>query len=239
MSTSGGGVIFWDFDGTLAERPGLWSMSLIEVLDHHEPGHRFVRDDVRPLVRQRFPWNRHDQPHGHVGDPAAWWAEVNELFLATYMLLGYGAQRSSELALEVRKSFLRPSAWRLFDDTIETLGRARQLGWKNVIVSNHVPELEDLVGVVGLGGLIDLTVTSGLVGFDKPHASIFEHALRLSGRPDTVWMVGDNPVADVEGAEALGIPAVLVRAKSSGPRAVSGLGAALDLVLASPSNTTS
>ena len=39
-----------------------------------------------------------------------------------------------------------------------------------------------------------------------PRGSVLE---RL--RPAQVWMVGDNVVADVLGAEALGVPAVLVR----------------------------
>jgi len=34
--------------------------------------------------------------------------------------------------------------------------------------------------------------------------------------PTSVWMIGDNPVADVAGAEAVGIPAILVRTRSDG-----------------------
>lgn len=33
-------VLLWDFDGTLAERPGMWSGALLEVLDAEQPGHR-------------------------------------------------------------------------------------------------------------------------------------------------------------------------------------------------------
>ncbi|WP_443044957.1 HAD hydrolase-like protein [Streptomyces sp. NBC_00343] len=35
-------------------------------------------------------------------------------------------------------------------------------------------------------------------------------ALDRAGSPGRVWMVGDNAVADVAGAQALGIPAILV-----------------------------
>ncbi|MFI5884541.1 HAD hydrolase-like protein [Streptomyces sp. NPDC051554] len=34
--------------------------------------------------------------------------------------------------------------------------------------------------------------------------------LDRAGSPERVWMVGDNPVADVAGAQALGIPGILV-----------------------------
>src|SRR5437588_9596124 len=32
-------VELWDFDGTLAERPGMWGGCMLEVLDDHEPNH--------------------------------------------------------------------------------------------------------------------------------------------------------------------------------------------------------
>ena len=53
--------------------------------------------------------------------------------------------------------------------------------------------------------------TSASTGFEKPHPRAFELALEAAGHPDTVWMVGDNPIADVQGAQRLGIPAILVR----------------------------
>ncbi|HVS84245.1 MAG TPA: HAD hydrolase-like protein, partial [Gaiellaceae bacterium] len=39
----------------------------------------------------------------------------------------------------------------------------------------------------------------------------FRLALRACGDPAEVWMVGDNPIADIEGAEAVGIRAIRVR----------------------------
>jgi putative hydrolase of the HAD superfamily len=36
------------------------------------------------------------------------------------------------------------------------------------------------------------------------------HVLDRLGRPSHTWMVGDNPLADVAGAQAAGIPALLV-----------------------------
>jgi ribonucleotide monophosphatase NagD (HAD superfamily) len=35
---------------------------------------------------------------------------------------------------------------------------------------------------------------------------------------DAAWMVGDNPKADVRGAEAVGLPAILVRGPKRGAR---------------------
>ena len=120
--------------------------------------------------------------------------------------------------------------WTVFDDTRPALQRLRDHGYRNVIVSNHVPELGDLVVRLGLGDLIDDVLTSAVTGYEKPHPGMFEMALELVGHPDRVWMVGDNPVADVAGAEAVGIPAVLVR--GADPATASGLEEAVDRILA-------
>lgn len=85
------GTVLWDFDGTLAIRPGLWSKTMVDVLDRHHPGHRLTREDFRPSVRGGFFWHRPDEPHLHLGEPDAWWAEVNKLLHAGYVAAGYHA----------------------------------------------------------------------------------------------------------------------------------------------------
>lgn len=54
-------------------------------------------------------------------------------------------------------------------------------------------------------------MNSAKTGYEKPHSEAFVLARRIAGDPATIWMVGDNPRADVAGAEAAGIPAILVR----------------------------
>jgi FMN phosphatase YigB (HAD superfamily) len=51
---------------------------------------------------------------------------------------------------------------------------------------------------------------SAETGYEKPHAQAFASVLDVL-RPAEAWMAGDNVVADVLGAEAVGLPAVLVR----------------------------
>ncbi|MGP1255998.1 MAG: HAD-IIA family hydrolase [Kiloniellales bacterium] len=47
--------------------------------------------------------------------------------------------------------------------------------------------------------------------FGKPEAALFQAALEAAGaRPANAVMLGDNPSTDVAGAEALGIPALLI-----------------------------
>jgi FMN phosphatase YigB (HAD superfamily) len=86
----------------------------------------------------------------------------------------------------------------------------RVLGWRHAILSNHVPELPSMVSGLGLSHLIDVVFTSAATGYEKPNPRAFEIALEACGWPSESWMVGDNPIADIAGAEAFGIPAVLV-----------------------------
>ena len=99
-----------------------------------------------------------------------------------------------------------------------------------MIVSNHVPELPALVEDLGLAGWFDAVVTSARVGFEKPHPRLFAAARAVSPDP-RIWMIGDNPIADVAGARSVGIDAILVRTRHDvSPRAddLWGVAAILD-----------
>ena len=68
------------------------------------------------------------------------------------------------------------------------------------------------VGII-LGYRIAYNYEKHLESWKKGEA----HAVQLAGNPEEVWMVGDNPVADVGGAEAVGIKAILVRKQKAEP----------------------
>jgi FMN phosphatase YigB (HAD superfamily) len=64
----------------------------------------------------------------------------------------------------------------------------------------------------GLADAIDGVVTSHDVGWRKPHRAMFDRALELAAvGPNEAFMVGDNPIADVRGAQAVGLRAILRR----------------------------
>jgi putative hydrolase of the HAD superfamily len=205
-------AILWDFDGTLAHRPGMWRGCLVETLDEHAPGHGIDPEELRPFLRTGFPWDSPDTPHPELCDPDVWWAHVEVLLAAAYEGAGIEAGPAGELARHVRARYIDPTrVWELFPDTKPVLERLREHGWRHVVLSNHVPELPAIAKGLGLTAFVDHIVTSAATGFEKPHPVAFRLALELCGNPEEVWMVGDNPTADVAGAEAVGIRAVLVR----------------------------
>jgi putative hydrolase of the HAD superfamily len=71
---AGNGVVFWDFDGTLAYREGLWRACLVTALDEVAPGHGVTGDAIRPGLQDGFPWHRPAEPHEHLSTAGLWWA---------------------------------------------------------------------------------------------------------------------------------------------------------------------
>jgi putative hydrolase of the HAD superfamily len=205
-------VVLWDFDGTLAHREGMWSACLIDALDDVLPGHGLDRDAVRPHLRDGFPWHRPEVAHPELADAEAWWAHVGQLIARVYTAVGLDDERATQVARQVRAVYAdHRRSWVVFDDTVPALTTLRDAGWRHAILSNHVPELSALVDGLGLAPFFDAVVNSAVTGYEKPHPEAFMHARRAAGNPAELWMVGDNPIADVAGANAAGIPAILVR----------------------------
>lgn len=99
----------------------------------------------------------------------------------------------------------------LYRDTLPALERLHDAGVTSIIVSNHIWALPEIVDTLGAGALFGGVITSARLGYRKPHPAIFAEALRLtSARADEIVMVGDSVSADVRGAEAAGMHAVLI-----------------------------
>lgn len=212
-------AVLWDFDGTLAHRSaGMWSACLASALDVVAPGHGATVEALRPGLRSRFPWHTPSVGHSHA-DADAWWAALGPVLAGA--CAGAGVTVSSgEVAAAVRERYTDPACWTVYDDVVPALERLA--AFRHVILSNHVPELPSLVAALGLAPHFSAVVTSAAVGWEKPHPAMFAAGLAAAGSPDEAWMVGDNAVADVAGAEAAGLRAVLVRS-GVGLEAAAGL----------------
>lgn len=145
----------------------------------------------------------------HLNDPDCWWTHVNRLIRTAYEHAGLTGSKARQHTAGFRDVFLDPATWTVYDDTVQALITLSAAGWRHVIVSNHVPELPRLVEDLGFSAHFDAVISSALIGYDKPHPEIFRIAIRDRARP--VVMVGDNPIADIGGAHAVGVPGLLVR----------------------------
>lgn len=111
-------------------------------------------------------------------------------------------------------SFARPSI-----GALEMLIALRAHGLKTAIISNgHTDVQSAKIDITGLRDAVDLVVISEDVGLRKPDPGIFQLAAeRLGVVPACCIFVGDNPEADVRGAEAAGMKGIFYGAGTSWP----------------------
>ena len=84
------------------------------------------------------------------------------------------------------------------------------MGYKNYILSNNFPELPVIVENFGLSEYFSDYIISSNVGFEKPRIELFQHALRIAEYPNLCYMIGDNPIADIQGGKNAGMKTILV-----------------------------
>lgn len=115
---------------------------------------------------------------------------------------------------DIDLAFRKRSAFFVFPDVVPALDVMQDAGLRLAVVSNwgwHAPEL---LQTLELARHFEVMSISARVGYQKPHAAIFEHALDLLDvEPEQAIHVGDDPEADVLGARAVGIEPVLIDRK--------------------------
>ncbi len=58
-------IVLWDFDETLAERPGRWGGFMLEIIERQHPD---CVADVQAL-REFYPWRSPEVVHEHLNEP--------------------------------------------------------------------------------------------------------------------------------------------------------------------------
>jgi HAD superfamily hydrolase (TIGR01549 family) len=135
----------------------------------------------------------------------------------------------------------------LYPDAVETVQALNAAGYRLAVataraLSAAVVALE--LREQGMPDLFDVIVTSGEVGYRKPHPLLFETAARaLNVEPERVVVIGDSYEADVVPAAGLGmVPVLKLNERAPDPRwvlahaQVSSLGDLLNLEIFSRSS---
>ena len=137
----------------------------------------------------------------------AWWhALVRAAFGGAAAAPGFDA-----CFAELFAHYADGAAWRVFPEVPAVLTALRARGLRLAVVSNFDGRLPGLLAALGLGPRFDAVVYSSRAGAAKPSPAIFAHALATLGVPaDAAVHVGDSIDADVGGACAAGLRAVLV-----------------------------
>lgn len=209
-------LIFWDFQGTLANNEWMISKALYKVLCKYEPYTEIGIEDFKKISLVGFPWQQPQKEHRHLTSSDAWWNHAEDILIKGYMELNISEEKATIYSKEIRRVLASGESFQIYEDTIEVLQYFMEKGYSNVILSNHIPELSKIVEELGLSPYIIDCISSANVGYEKPNPKIYYYALEKHSNYRELWMVGDSISADVRGPEHVGIKAVLVRSKLEG-----------------------
>lgn len=211
--TSGGvslEAVTFDVTRTLIECPALGA-EYARVLARH--GITVEARDIEtaiPLVWQELSCSAHpsaDRFAAHPRGARGFWRRFVE---RTCELVG--ADRPSAFAAaELFDRFARAEAWKVADGAPEMLAGLRRRGLKLAVISNWDERLPALLERLELAPYFDAVIVSALVGVEKPHPRIFEAALSALGVASfRALHVGDSRGDDFEGAQGVGMQALLL-----------------------------
>jgi putative hydrolase of the HAD superfamily len=133
------------------------------------------------------------------------------------------------LAIDVAGSDVLPSltdsiAFMAYEDARPAIDRLAAAGVKLAVVANWDVSLPDVLARLGLSEPFAAIVTAAAVGAAKPDARPFQAALeRLGADAARTVHVGDDPVTDIAGARAAGMPAILLDRSGRAPDSIAGL----------------
>ena len=204
--------LIWDFDGTLGYRQGgMWSAALLEIIRQEKPECNVTLEQLRPYLQTGFPWHHPNCPHLEIQSAEQWWDALDGIFEQAFLKVGIEVEQVGAMAKKVRLVYPDPAAWRLFDDVLATLEQLSDQGWTHLLLSNHVPELRQILRHLQVNKYIANLFNSAETGYEKPHPQAFITLLTTLDAIEKIWMIGDSVEIDIAGAEAVGIPGILVR----------------------------
>lgn len=205
-------AIFWDCDGTLMYSNESFLCSLDRAMCAY--GYHVEESELRAFLKENCSWHNTQKPHPEQVGEAWWQALLNGL--RTFCK----AQHIGE-AEGICKAFREnviSYEYKLYNDAEDILRYCKEKGYRNYLFSNNFPELVQVVERLGLGEYFAGYFLSANIGYEKPRVEAFQYAFEAAGKPEICYMIGDNPVADIQGAQAIGLRTIMVHGKADGVR---------------------
>lgn len=195
-------AVLFDLDDTLLDRDA----SLAYFIEQQYERFRSVFDGLpKNVFVERF---IELDMHGHVLKEEVYPQIVSELGLT-----GISWQ---ELMTDYRSRFDQycinlPGLENMLQTLVE---QNRSLG---IITNGPSPFQQQKIQAMGIADYFSVILVSAEEGVHKPNPEIFQRAAnRLGVKPNEAIFVGDNPKADVEGAQGFGMKAIWKRAEHWG-----------------------
>ncbi len=201
-------VVFFDAGETLLGPDPSWSELSARVL--RDRGHDVDALTMREAWRQGADHFRSAAEQGWVISASA--ADSEAFWTGLYTeLLAHAGIEDADAPEALYRTFSDPRSYRLFADAVPALEALRERGHRLGVISNFEGWLADLLEMLGIAGLFEVTAISGPLGWEKPDPRIFKWALEEAGADASACVyVGDQPYFDAEPAIALGMHGVLI-----------------------------
>jgi putative hydrolase of the HAD superfamily len=210
-------AVLFDLDDTLIDWSGLQGdISTIE-LRHWQNVYQYLTDQGHPLRPFDDFWQQLYEVISNAWVEAKKsWSGVSFVQLTHDFLLNCGLDMTQIDIDDV----LRAYNWgplpgvAPFDDALPVLDQLKNDGYKIGLITNAMQPMwmRDVeLQAFGILDYLDVRLTSGDVGFMKPHPFIFWQALELlEVQPEESVFVGDRPANDIVGANEAGLTSILM-----------------------------
>lgn len=205
-------VIFLDAAGTLFELAEPVGVTYARISRQHgltvEPA---ALDHAFRCSWKELPAPVHPEGHPPADDDRSWWYELVDHSFEKVLGERLAPEVLQPLFTELYDHFAQAHAWSLFPDVLPALdalrGKVRFLA-----VSNFDGRLRPILSGLGLAPYFEKVIVSSEVGASKPHRRVFDAARQAANvAPERCLHIGDEEKADLLGAQAAGIPAMLVK----------------------------
>ena len=203
-------AVFFDFFATLIFWTQPLRVTTRKISDRYQLRLDWsVYDEARAILTEAYEASK---PTDNIQDTICRQLDACCTFLRKLGVREHVEQLAWEVLQYEHALFSRNNAT-LYEDVLPTLDRLQQMNLKMGIISNWDTPLHAMVEELGLAPYFEVVVASHdqRVRSAKPDAAIFEYALNAVGVPaEEAIHIGDSFEADVVGAHAAGIRAVLL-----------------------------
>lgn len=211
-------VLFLDVGDTLVRAHPSWAGVYRSGLA--EAGIEVAEEELESALRAATQTGAWSFEGPFEATPEASFERVKEFDAGVLAVLGY-PDMPDDVFLRIESAFERRSSWFVFPDVLPAVEALAAAGIRMAVVSNWLWDGPELLHDLELARHFEALVISARVGYQKPHAGIFQHALEVMDvAPGRAMHVGDNYQADVVGARRVGITPVLIDRRSEDPARV-------------------
>ena len=201
-------AVFLDIGDTVLRANPSWEGVYTLALDEY--GVSIPLEGLRDALRRAYHHGGYGFDGGFDATPETSFRRTMEMDQRALAELGV-TDLPEDFYRRLGEVFLLVSSWHVFPDALPTLEALRSRGLVVGAVSNWIWQLPELLHSLEIVSHFDFVAASARVGYEKPHPEIFRHALSEARvRPEEALHVGDHLDADVAGAQAAGISAVLI-----------------------------